>query len=135
MNNITDSYAATAAQSCASMVCGEVKLKRMNGANAFMFPCPFCSPKKSKASKRKNNCGILMPNHDKNYLYTYNCANDRCVKPMSFHQFLKNWNPSLAHSYQQDLNDRRKDPLKKLFNDSNKTMKNNFKKEEANGRI
>ena len=50
-------------------------------------------------------------------------------KTYNFQEFLENWNPSIARSYKNDLKNRVNEevsPLKKIFNDSNKSMKKKF---------
>ena len=130
MYTIADSYAARVAPTCAAMAGGEVRTKPMNGKTAFMFPCPFCSPTRTKASNRKKRCAILMPRADKSYCYTFSCANDRCGKVMNFHQFLESFNGSLARQYKRDL--MKKDSkkcetnLRNIFKESHENLSEKF---------
>ena len=130
MNTIAENYASLVSQSCASMVGGEVGVKPMNGRTAFTFPCPFCSPMRSKASKQRSKDAILMPRVDKPYCLTFKCMGHKsCRKTYNFQEFLENWNPSIAQSYKNDLKNRGNEevsPLRKIFNDSNKSMKKKF---------
>ena len=128
MNTIAENYASIVATTCASSIEGaSVGAKPMNGRTAFTFPCPFCSPMRSKASKQRSKDAILMPRADKPYCLTFKCMGHKsCRKTYNFQEFLENWNPSIAKSYKQDLGNRSNNPLKKLFKDSNKSMKKRF---------
>ena len=141
MYTIADSYAARVAPTCAAMAGGEVRTKPMNGKTAFMFPCPFCSPTRSKASKRRANDAILMPRVDKPYCLTFRCQG-KCQTSYSFHEFLERWNNNFSNMYKHDLKKKKQkvyhhnfekdDALRKIVNESNKTMKNNFQTKEIN---
>ena len=128
MTTIAENYASIVATSCANSIEGaSVGVKPMNGRTAFTFPCPFCSPMRSKASKQRSKDAILMPRRDKPYCLTFKCMGHKsCQKTYNFQEFLEKWNPSIAQSYKEDLNNRGNDPLKKIFNDSNKSMKKKF---------
>ena len=131
MTTIAENYASIVATSCANSIEGaSVGVKPMNGRTAFTFPCPFCSPMRSKASKQRSKDAILMPRADKPYCLTFKCmGHSSCRKTYNFQEFLENWNPSIARSYKNDLENRGNEevsPLKKIFNDSNKSMKKKF---------
>ena len=128
MLTIAENYASLAAQSCASMASGQVKTKPMNGRTAFMFPCPFCSPTRSKASKRRANDAIIMPRSDKPYCLTFRCMGHKnCRKTYNFQEFLENWNFGFSNNYKQDLANRGDSRLRRIFNASNKNMNQRFK--------
>ena len=138
MTTIAENYASIVATSCANSIEGaSVGVKPMNGRTAFTFPCPFCSPMRSKASKQRSKDAILMPRADKPYCLTFRCMGHKnCQKTYNFQEFLENWNPSLAREYQHQIKSKKQKVYHKDFDRdlnlrdmvtaSNTNMKNTF---------
>ncbi len=90
-----------------------VETKQMNGATAYMFPCPFCShlTTTSGQKKDKKRTAILMPRRESKYVYVFKCHrgySPECARgARNFHNFLAMFNADLFNQYQLEMNNRR----------------------------
>ena len=80
---------------------GVVKTKSFKGLSGYEFPCPFCSSKQNRDSKKRERCAALMP-HPQSFSYTFHCCrkgSPECLQSLSFPNFLSAYNPALFRQY------------------------------------
>ena len=90
----------------------KVSTKQMNGAIAYLFPCPFCSHLNTQSGKQKprKQTAILMPRRESKWVYTFKChrgGSSQCSgAAVSFNNFLHEYNKPIFKRYQLEMNNR-----------------------------
>ena len=111
---ITEKYIQKIVPLLAKAEGANVDTKEMNGATAYMFPCPFCSHLTTTSGKQKprKQTAILMPRRECKWVYTFKCHRGYAPEckggARNFHNFLAMYNPHLFNKYQQEMNHQRR---------------------------
>ena len=98
---LTEQYLQNLLPSLSGPDGGVVKPKSFKGLSGYEFPCPFCSVKQKRDSKKRERCAALMP-HPQSFSYTFHCCRKQsteCLQSLSFPTFLERYAPSLFRQY------------------------------------
>ena len=106
---ITEKYILEVVPSLAAAEGAKVEIKQMNGGNAYLFPCPFCSHLTTSTGKKKptKQTAIISPRYETKWVYYFKCKRGGAIEctgaAKSFHNFLKSYDPDLFNKYSHEM--------------------------------
>ena len=111
---ITEKYIQLLVPLLATAEGAKVSTKQINGATAYLFPCPYCSHLTTKSGKKKpkKQTAIISPHPKSKWIYYFRClrggTSDCDCGMIPFRKFLKTYSSSLCNRYDEEMDFYRK---------------------------